>query len=75
MVKKKATIMDWFPNYNSNCNNIKIGLVNRKKNRILTNYKEVCDNIKKSFNIEVDITYFEDKSFDYQIKFFTPLNI
>ena len=79
--------MDWFPNYNSekiknlflnnsNCNNnIKIGLVNRKNNRILTNYKEVCDNIKKSFNIEVDITYFEDKSFDYQIKFFNEHKI
>lgn len=85
--KKKHTIIDWFPNYNSakiknlflnnsNCNNnIKIGLVNRKKNRILTNYKEVCDHIKKSFNIEVDITYFEDKSFDYQIKFFNEHKI
>lgn len=85
--KKKDTIMDWFPNYNSaeiknlflnnsNCNNnIKIGLVNRKNNRILTNYKEVCDHIKKSFNMEVDITYFEDKSFDYQIKFFNEHKI
>lgn len=85
--KKKDTIMNWFQNYNSikiknlflntsNCNNnIKIGLVNRKKNRILTNYKEVCNHIKKSFNMEVDITYFEDKSFDYQIKFFNEHKI
>jgi hypothetical protein len=52
--------MNWFPTNNSekiknlflntsNCNNIRIGLVNRKNNRILTNCKQLCDNIKKSF--------------------------
>ena len=84
--KKQDKIINWFPNNNSkkirnlflntsNCNNIKIGLVNRKKNRILNNYNELCDNIKKRFNMEVDITYFEDKSFDYQIKFFNEHKI
>ena len=84
--KKQDKIINWFPNNNSEkiknlflnnsiCNDIKIGLVNRKDNRILTNYKELCDNIKKSFNIKIDITYFEDKSFDYQIKFFNEHKI
>ena len=46
--KKQHYLMNWFPNNNSdkiknlffntsNCNNIRIGVVNRKKNRILTN--------------------------------------
>lgn len=84
--KKPSKYMNWFPNNNSekmrnlflnspNNNNITIGLVNRKRNRILTNYKQLCDDIKKNFNIEVDITYFEDKSFDYQIKFFNKHKI
>lgn len=77
--------INWFPNNNSEKmrslylnnlnNNIKIGIVNRKKNRILINDKELRDNIKKLFNIDVDITYFEDKSFDYQIKFFNEHKI
>ena len=46
-----------------------------EKNRILTNYKQLCNDIKTKFNIEVDITYFEDKSFDYQIKFFNEHKI
>ena len=84
--KKQNKILNWFPNNNSkkiknlflnasNCNNIKIGLVNRKNTRILTNCNQLCDNIKKRFNMEVDITYFEDKSFDYQIKFFNKHKI
>lgn len=83
--KKQNKIMNWFPNNSekikklflntSNCNNIRIGLVNRKNNRRLTNCKQLCDNIKKSFNMEVDITYFEDKSFDYQINFFNEHKI
>jgi hypothetical protein len=77
---------NWFPNNNSeklrnlflnspNNNKLKIGLINRKDNRILTNYKQLCDKIKSNFNIDVDITYFEDKSFEYQIKFFNEHKI
>ena len=54
---------------------IKIGLINRKKNRILKNYQEICEKIFEKFNIEVDITYFDDKSYDYQINFFYDHNI
>lgn len=83
---KKNKYINWFPNNNSekmrnlfldskNNNKIRIGLVNRQKNRILTNYKELCENIKKKFNITVDITYFEDKCFDYQIQFYNEHKI
>ena len=85
--EKKGEMMNWFPNNNSekiknlfintnkNYNNIKIGLVNRKKNRKLNNYKQLCNSIKKNLKMDVDITYFEGKSFDYQIKFFNDHKI
>jgi hypothetical protein len=83
--RKIGKYYNWFPNnnskkmrklfLNSSNNNLKIGLVNRKYNRILTNYKQLCSDIKNNFNIDVDITYFEDKSFDYQINFFNEHKI
>ena len=83
--KKIGQYFNWFPNNNSekmrklflnNPNNdLRIGLVNRKNNRILKNYNQLCKDIKKKFNIDVDVTYFEDKSFDYQIKFFNDHKI
>ena len=61
--------------YNENNKGIKIGLVNRIKNRILLNQEEICDSIYETFKINVDIVYFEDKSFDYQINFFNKHDI
>lgn len=79
--KKEYVYYNWFPNNNSKkikkiClnnhdnNTLTIGLINRKNNRVLTNFQELCSSIKKKFDIDVDVTYFEDKSFDYQINFF-----
>jgi hypothetical protein len=66
-------------------NGIKIGLVNRqqigrrqsykKNNRVILNSKELCNKLEKRFNIPVDVTLFEDKSFEYQIKFFNDHKI
>ena len=60
---------------NSSKKNLKIGLVNRKKTRHLINYEELCTKIESVFNTKVVVTYFEDKSFDYQINFFNKHNI
>ena len=79
--KVLGNYLNWIPYNNStkirnlffkdnNDNNIKIGLINRLKNRILLNSKKICDNIYNKFKIKVDIIHFEDKSFDYQINFF-----
>ena len=54
---------------------IKIGLVNRKYNRILLNSEEICKKIKKEFGIIVETTLFEKKSFMDQISFFNNHNI
>lgn len=77
--------LNWFPNDNSgkikeifvNASNKKmtIGLVNRHDNRILENYKEICHQIEEQFKIKVDVTEFEDKSFEYQINFFNEHKI
>lgn len=84
---KQWIYFNWFPNNNSkkiknlfldnntNSNVINIGLVNRKHNRVLVNFQELINNIKKKFNLNVDVTYFEDKSFDYQINFFNQHKI
>lgn len=79
--------LNWFPNNNSekirdlfldkkdNNKNIKVGILNRKGNRILTNSKKLRDEIRNKFNLEVESTYFEDKPFKYQISFFNKHNI
>ena len=79
---KQTNLINWFSYYNSeemrnkfildNYDNIKIGIVNRlpKSGRFLNNCSDLCDVLKNKFNIKPDVTYFEDKSFDYQIKFF-----
>jgi hypothetical protein len=54
---------------------INIGLINRKYNRVLTNYNEICEKIYEKFNVKVDVTYFEDTTFNYQINFFYDHNI
>jgi len=48
----------------------RIGIVNRRRNCILLQEERICKEIFKKFNIKVDVIYFEDKSFNYQIKFF-----
>lgn len=82
-------ILNWFPNNKSKIirnllikrrkTNLKIGIVNRKRtkknNRVILNSKELCDKIEKKFNIPVSVTFFEDKSFEYQIKFFNDHKI
>ena len=78
-------ILNWFPNNKSNImrnlffkpkeTSVRIGLINRKYNRILLNSKELCDKIKEKFGIPVDITLFEDKSFEYQTEFFNDHKI
>jgi hypothetical protein len=51
-----------------------IGLINRKKNRKLTNSKDIINNIQKiGFNVEE--VFFEDKSFEFQINFFNSHDI
>ena len=81
----RGEIINWFPNnklkiirdllIKSKETSLKIGLVNRKRNRILLNSKELCDKIKEKFGIPVDVTFFEDKSFEYQIEFFNEHKI
>ena len=58
-------------------NKLKIGLLNRKKEygRILVNAMEICEEIKKEFNLEVNHTYFENYSFEEQIKWFNNHNV
>jgi hypothetical protein len=49
-----------------------IGMVNRlpRSGRHLVNADEICSSIQKELGIKVSITFFEDKSFEYQIQFF-----
>lgn len=78
-------VLNWFPNNNSYVmrdlffkpkkTSLKIGLVNRKQNRILLNDKQLCNKIKKKFNVTVDVTFFEDKTFAYQTQFFNEHKI
>lgn len=78
-------VLNWFPNNNSSRMrdlfvhprkpSLTIGLVNRRHNRKLLNYKELCDKIKEKFNVSVDIAFFEDKTFTYQTKFFNEHKI
>lgn len=49
---------------------INIGLINRKNNRILVNAEEICKRISDKFGMQVNVTYFENTSFSYQIEFF-----
>ena len=48
----------------------RVGLVNRKNNRILMNACLIQQAIDKELGIPVDSTYFEDKSFLEQARFF-----
>ena len=80
-----GNILNWFPNNKSNImrnlffkpkeTSVRIGLINRKYNRVILNNKELCDKLEKKFNIPVSVTFFEDKSFEYQIKFFNDHKI
>ena len=84
-----GNILNWFPYNKSHIirnllikpkkTSLKIGIVNRKRtkknNRVILNSKELCDKIEKKFNIPVSVTFFEDKSFEYQIKFFNDHKI
>ncbi len=86
-IYKTGKYYSWFPNRKSNImrdlfvnttvdsSNIKIGLINRENNRKLMNVEEICDEVLKKFNLTIDVTYFEDKSFDYQIQFFRDHDI
>jgi len=83
-IEKKGEYYNWFPNRqsslirdlfikdkdNHNHSEIKIGLVNRKINRILENSIECCEKIYEKFGINVCVTDFEDKTFEEQINFF-----
>uniref|UniRef100_A0A6C0F9C4 Glycosyltransferase 61 catalytic domain-containing protein n=1 Tax=viral metagenome TaxID=1070528 RepID=A0A6C0F9C4_9ZZZZ len=83
----EGEILSWFQNRTTadiirtkflpqtNDNKFKIGLVNRKYNRILLNSKEICEKIKEVFGITVEMTYFEEASFCDQISFFNNHNI
>ena len=72
---KAATEEEKKEEKNNDNGNIKIGLVNREVNRVLLNATELCEAIKHRFGLEVNVTCFEDKSFDYQIEFFNKHNI
>ena len=86
--KKTHFYQKWFPHSNSNTmreyfvnsnkkNKNKIGLVNRleKSGRRLLNETELVKSIEQKFNLNVDVTYFEDKDFNYQINFFNDHQI
>lgn len=76
--QKKSTseiIRKMFFPKNENISKIKIGIINRKNNRILLNEKEISKKIFEEFNIITDTTIFEDKSFMSQISFFNEHNI
>ena len=47
----------------------RIGIINRKHNRILLNASEIQNIIEVTFDIKVDLIYFEDKDFDTQVQF------
>jgi capsular polysaccharide biosynthesis protein len=52
-------------------------LINRKieNGRHILNETQICKLIKTTFNIDIDIEYFEDKTFIEQINFFKTHNI
>ena len=54
-----------------------IGLINRRINngRSICNEIEICTKIKERFNVNVDVIYFENISFEEQISFFENHNI
>ena len=89
-IKKKDYYYLWFQNLNTssilnnrifgktdNSVEVKIGLINRKSTsgRYITNEKDILQSVKQNFNINLDIEYFEDKSFKEQIDFFKNHNI
>lgn len=87
-IEKKWIYYDWFPYRKSsllrdlflkknNNKDIKIGLINRRpeSRRFLKNFKDIVENIYKKFKLKVDVTYFEDKKFEEQIKFYNDHNI
>ena len=89
-IKRKDYYYIWFQNlqtstilYNSvfgQCDNfqgLKIGLINRKKEsgRCIINENDILNAIKSNFNIDLDIEYFEGKSFNEQINFYKNHNI
>uniref|UniRef100_A0A6C0ARV4 Glycosyltransferase 61 catalytic domain-containing protein n=1 Tax=viral metagenome TaxID=1070528 RepID=A0A6C0ARV4_9ZZZZ len=80
----------WFPHTNmSDIDNIHnffsgenkkkmlIGLINRRMNngRSICNELEICSKIKERFNVDVNVIYFENISFEEQISFFENHNI
>jgi len=58
-------------------NDLKIGLINRKNEngRHILNELEICKLIRTNFDIDIDVEYFEDKSFIEQINFFKTHNV
>lgn len=89
-IKKKDYYYLWFQNLHTsnilfdntfgkinNKQDLRIGLVNRKlsSGRSIINDKELLNEIKINFNIELDIEYFEEKSFKDQINFFKDHNV
>lgn len=77
----------WFPYDNSDLvrrifvddlpdtENVKIGIVNRKDNRRITNIDQLSERLSVIPNANVDVTYFEDKDFNYQVDFFNSHTI
>jgi len=80
----KLMAYKWFRNINTpnklrelfidkkfkNNNEIKIGIIDRKKDRNITNLNEIINYLKINFNYDINVTYFNDKDFEYQINFF-----
>jgi len=77
----------WFPHTNignisnffsgENKQKMSIGLINRRTNsgRSIHNEVEICNKIKERFDVQVDVIYFENISFEQQISFFENHNI
>lgn len=89
-IKKKDYYYLWFQNLQTsnilfnntfgklaNIQGLRIGLVNRKlsSGRCIINEKELLNEIKIKFNTNLNVEYFEDKSFKDQINFFKDHNI
>lgn len=89
-IQKKDYYYQWFEHLHTsellynlisdepiNFKDLKIGLINRKieNGRHILNETQICKLIRTTFNIDIDIEYFEDKTFIEQINFFKTHNI
>jgi len=64
----------FFPKHTELINH-RIGIINRRNTRKLSNIDNIIKTINEQYNIPVDVTYFENETFENQLKFFRNHNI